>query len=157
MTFFQNRYGNEARIRHQIIGELSGASNLGESSEVTSTSTDSNVAATGLTDLIPAVSNSNTPSTTAPSSEDTESLADTKNANSVTLNLADTKDSRFDGFEHAHWPFNDSKKCQSRCKLKGCDGQTHVYCGKCSTDKKIVHLCFTKGRNCFYNYHNPNH
>lgn len=76
---------------------------------------------------------------------------------SAASSLPETEKARFDGFENAHWPSNDDKKCQSRCKLKGCNGQTHVYCGKCSTDGKMVHLCFTKQRNCFTNYHNPNY
>lgn len=47
-----------------------------------------------------------------------------------------------------HFPNFDGKKSKSRCKMHGCTHFTHVYCLRCD-----VHLCFVKGRNCFYEFH----
>lgn len=142
MCFSFIRYGKTSRLRHENMGRFlrsslnTPAPNLGKSSVTSSTSTTSTASIVAATDLAPSISTVS--SSTAPS-------------------LSDKKNTRFDGFEQAHWPFSDDKKCQSRCKLKGCDGQTHVYCSKCSADGKLVHLCFTKHRNCFVNYHDPNY
>lgn len=47
-----------------------------------------------------------------------------------------------------HMPKFDDKREATRCKNYGCSGKTHIYCIKCA-----VHLCFTRGRNCFFNFH----
>lgn len=138
-------------MRHENMGQFCKLSddtvppNVDESSEVTLTlaSADSNVSASELDDSISTAEDSNASNSTASSS--------------TTPISVEKKNERFDGFNEAHWPFHDDKKSQSRCKLKGWNGLTHVYCDKCTAGGKMVHLCFTKGRNCFYNYHNPNH
>lgn len=53
---------------------------------------------------------------------------------------------RFDNI--SHWPDHDELKSASRCKNINCKQFTHVLCDKCK-----VHLCFTKNRNCFREYH----
>lgn len=134
-------------VRHKLIGENFNSSLYTAESNVS----ESNLAASSV--IAPHLAASVT--TTPAASEVTSSNSiDTASDDS---NSPEIVDGRFDGFDNAHWPFNDEKKCQSRCKLKGCKGQTHVYCGKCSNDKKMVHLCFTKQRNCFLNYHDPNY
>lgn len=58
-------------------------------------------------------------------------------------------DLRFDKFDH--WAKIDDKNSRSRCKILGCNSITHVFCTKCN-----VHICFTRKRNCFFNYHDIN-
>lgn len=48
-----------------------------------------------------------------------------------------------------HYVFIDKLKDATLCKLEGCKKRTHMVCKKCN-----VHLCITKNRNCFYDYHN---
>lgn len=50
--------------------------------------------------------------------------------------------------EVGHWPAHDDKPQATRCKAKKCIGRTRVFCQKCK-----VHLCLTKDRNCFHNFH----
>lgn len=60
-------------------------------------------------------------------------------------------DIRFDGIDHI--PNHDGKKEASRSKMnckttQGTAGRTHFMCSKCNT-----HLCITKERNCFKEFH----
>lgn len=55
-------------------------------------------------------------------------------------------ETRFDKYDH--FPYHDDLTSASRCKNANCKQKTHVLCRKCN-----LHLCFTKGRNCFYNFH----
>lgn len=48
----------------------------------------------------------------------------------------------------SHWP---GIGATQRCKQTNCKERTVFYCKKCE-----VHLCITRNRNCFYNYHNTN-
>lgn len=52
----------------------------------------------------------------------------------------------------AHWPKNDEKYSRSRCKMKGCNNYTHNFC---TNNQCNVHLCYTRHRNCFREYHKP--
>lgn len=45
-----------------------------------------------------------------------------------------------------HWTKYDTAR--QRCKMPLCKGITHFKCEKCG-----VHLCLTKDKNCFYNFH----
>lgn len=47
-----------------------------------------------------------------------------------------------------HFAFIDNFKNATLCKSVGCTMRTHFFCKKCN-----VHLCLTKERNCFYNFH----
>jgi len=47
-----------------------------------------------------------------------------------------------------HLPEFDDLKDATLCKNEGCSKKSHVKCTKCN-----VHLCLTKKRNCFYDYH----
>lgn len=68
------------------------------------------------------------------------------------INLGDVKPKkaeanlRYDKFDH--FANHDGKLSASRCKYEKCNLKTHVYCVKCD-----VHLCFTTGRNCFFEFH----
>lgn len=53
---------------------------------------------------------------------------------------------RYDG--RTHLPRFDSYDYASRCKNDDCNFKTNVMCTKCN-----VHLCFTRSRNCFENFH----
>lgn len=53
---------------------------------------------------------------------------------------------RYDGKNHL--PRFDSNDYASRCKNEDCKYKTNVICTKCS-----LHLCFTRARNCFENFH----
>lgn len=61
-------------------------------------------------------------------------------------------DVRFD--EISHFPIHDGKKEATRCKMncqtssQGTAGRTHFVCRKCN-----VHLCITKERSCFEQFH----
>lgn len=56
------------------------------------------------------------------------------------------KETRFDKYDHfAH---HDGKPSASRCKNDTCNLKTNYFCRKCN-----LHLCLTKKRNCFYDYH----
>ena len=46
----------------------------------------------------------------------------------------------------SHWIQYDSSR--QRCKLPNCRGLSHYKCSKCG-----VHLCLTKDKNCFMNFH----
>ncbi|CAI6343484.1 unnamed protein product [Macrosiphum euphorbiae] len=48
-----------------------------------------------------------------------------------------------------HYAYMDNLRDATFCKLEGCKKRTHMACKKCN-----VHLCITKTRNCFYDYHN---
>ncbi len=52
---------------------------------------------------------------------------------------------RKDGMHH----WQEHGESQNRCKMPGCSKTTFIHCTKCK-----VYLCFTKDRNCFYNFHN---
>lgn len=58
------------------------------------------------------------------------------------------KDQRYD--RQDHWPESDQHTSRSLCKMRGCSSLTHSYCTKCD-----IHLCFTKTRNCFRQFHLP--
>lgn len=45
-----------------------------------------------------------------------------------------------------HWPIATGDR--QRCKRPSCNGQSTIKCGKCE-----VHLCLTKERNCFAEFH----
>lgn len=47
-----------------------------------------------------------------------------------------------------HFAFIDYLRDGTLCKHVGCTMRTHIMCKKCN-----VHLCLTKDRNCFYNFH----
>lgn len=47
-----------------------------------------------------------------------------------------------------HYVYMDDLRDATFCKLEGCKKRTHLVCKKCN-----VHLCITKVRNCFYDYH----
>ncbi|CAI6348887.1 unnamed protein product [Macrosiphum euphorbiae] len=47
-----------------------------------------------------------------------------------------------------HLPEFDDLKDATLCKNEGCSKKSHTTCTKCN-----VHLCMTKKRNCFYEYH----
>lgn len=146
---FINSYGDTARERHKIMGQFTKLSLGTVDSHIDESSVASDLAASTLAVPNSAAPNSAPPSS-APPSPDSPS--------SASPSSADTKNERFDGFEDAHWPFNDDKPSQSRCKLKGCSGLTHIYCAKCSRQAgKNINLCFTRSRNCFVNYHDPNY
>lgn len=53
---------------------------------------------------------------------------------------------RYDGRNHL--PKFDSYDYATRCKNDDCNFKTNVICTKCN-----VHLCFTRSRNCFENFH----
>lgn len=55
------------------------------------------------------------------------------------------EDVRFD--QIGHWPIHTDAKAQ-RCKMEGCTGKVRVFCEKCK-----VHLCLTKSRNRFEDFH----
>lgn len=57
-------------------------------------------------------------------------------------------DTRYD--QMSHFPYHDEFSSASRCKFEKCKQKTHVQCRKCD-----VHLCFTRGRNCFSEFHHP--
>lgn len=42
----------------------------------------------------------------------------------------------------------DMNKEATRCKMHQCGGRTHIYCDKCN-----VHLCLTRNKNCFAQFH----
>ena len=46
-----------------------------------------------------------------------------------------------------HFPACSEKR--ATCKLPGCTGKIFMYCIKCE-----VHLCCSKTKNCFYDFHN---
>jgi len=48
-----------------------------------------------------------------------------------------------------HYAYIDNLRDATFCKLEGCKKRTHMACKKCD-----FHLCITKPRNCFYDYHN---
>ncbi|XP_060865565.1 piggyBac transposable element-derived protein 3-like isoform X1 [Metopolophium dirhodum] len=48
-----------------------------------------------------------------------------------------------------HYVYIDNLRDATFCKLEGCKKRTHMACKKCN-----VHLCITKTRNCFFDYHN---
>lgn len=56
------------------------------------------------------------------------------------------KDVRFDGVDHL--PEHDQNAWPTRCKNTNCSGRTFFQCIKCK-----VHLCITKDRNCFSDFH----
>lgn len=59
-----------------------------------------------------------------------------------------TKDVRLD--QIGHWPkYGSREDGRVRCKFPGCKGITQNKCTKCN-----VNLCYTKDKNCFFNYHN---
>lgn len=65
----------------------------------------------------------------------------------VTLHeIRPCKDIRIDGIDHL--PEHDQKNQQTRCKNNHCKGRTFFRCGKCD-----VHLCITKRKNCFKEFH----
>lgn len=55
--------------------------------------------------------------------------------------------------KESHLAKFDDKPFRSRCKMDGCKSFTHLYCVKCSTETNQFHLCITRKRNCFYDYH----
>lgn len=55
-------------------------------------------------------------------------------------------DIRFDRIDHL--PKHDQKNNPTRCKQNKCDGRTFFLCEKCN-----VHLCISKTKNCFYEFH----
>lgn len=59
------------------------------------------------------------------------------------------KDVRLDKVDHL--AEHDSKIQPTRCKKNKCSGRTFFYCSKCK-----VHLCITKKKNCFAEFHRNN-
>lgn len=57
-----------------------------------------------------------------------------------------TREVRMDATDHM--PHLDGNKEGKRCKYAKCNRKTHFYCDKCG-----VHLCITKDRNCFVDFH----
>lgn len=55
-------------------------------------------------------------------------------------------DLRYNGINH--WPEIDGNRNASRCRGEQCNQKTHCFCTECK-----VHLCLTKNRNCFKNFH----
>lgn len=55
-------------------------------------------------------------------------------------------DIRYDNI--GHWPIHDDKSFASRCKNTNCKGFSRIMCNKCK-----VHLCLSKTKNCFLNFH----
>lgn len=53
---------------------------------------------------------------------------------------------RYDG--KAHLPGFDTNTYATRCKNENCHFKTNVICSKCG-----IHLCFTRNRNCFKDFH----
>ena len=47
-----------------------------------------------------------------------------------------------------HLPHHDDTCAPSRCKQPKCSGRSRIMCKKCK-----VHLCLTKDRNCYYDFH----
>lgn len=50
-----------------------------------------------------------------------------------------------------HLPLHDNKNESGRCKVKNCNGKSHIICQKCR-----VHLRLNKNSNCFLKYHSSN-
>ncbi|KAL1486516.1 hypothetical protein MTO96_046928 [Rhipicephalus appendiculatus] len=59
-------------------------------------------------------------------------------------NRRPVEDVRYD--QIGHWPV--AKEEQQRCMLEGCKGKPRIKYEKCN-----VHLCLTKARNCFKEFH----
>lgn len=53
--------------------------------------------------------------------------------------------------DKGHLPEFDNKQSATRCKNESCSSRTHIFCIKCG-----VHLCTTKGRSCFKEFHTLN-
>jgi hypothetical protein len=49
---------------------------------------------------------------------------------------------------YGHLPRSDEKAFSSRCKNFNCLSKTQFFCTKCN-----VHLCISKGKNCFEEFH----
>lgn len=78
-----------------------------------------------------------------PSSSQLEHEIEAKRQRGPTAHLP-TKNVRLDEF--AHWI--KYEKTRQRCKLPTCKGFSHYKCQKCG-----VHLCLTKDKNCFHDFH----
>jgi len=76
------------------------------------------------------------------SSSETNSLPE----NCEVDNSSSPDELRYDHINHL--PEFDDLKDATFCKNEGCSKKSHLTCTKCN-----VHLCLTKKRNCFYEYH----